>query len=99
MIFDAIGKIEMGLYPAVVSFSLPGLGIGTTLAVFHSLGNLPLEIDMLISLESIGAVLSAVCFSILADMPSQPIDFAVSTVDREIFVVKIFSSMTLTDEN
>ena len=69
----------MGLYPAAVSFSLPGFGIGTTLAVFHSLGNLPLEIDRLISLEMIGAVLSAVCFSILANMPSQPVNFVVSS--------------------
>jgi hypothetical protein len=28
MTFDAIGKIEMGLYPAAVSLSLQGLGIG-----------------------------------------------------------------------
>ena len=44
MIFDATGKIDIGLYPATVSLPLPGFGIGTTLAVFHSLGNLPFEI-------------------------------------------------------
>ena len=45
MIFDVTGKTNIGLYPATVSLPLPGFGIGTTLAVFQSLGNLPFEID------------------------------------------------------
>ena len=46
----AIGKTEMDLYPGSTVWSFP-LGIGTILAVFHSVGNnniaIPVEIDKL----------------------------------------------------
>ena len=57
MMFNTTGKTDVDQYPAAVSLSLPGSGSGTTLAVFHTLVNLPFEID---SLESMGAVLAAV---------------------------------------
>ena len=49
------GRIDIGLYPAGNFLFVP-LGIETTLANFHSLGNLPVEVDKLMSLDSNGAV-------------------------------------------
>ena len=59
------------------------LGIGTTEAVFQTVGNLPEEIDWFISLAIPEAVLVFVAFSIVADVPSDPLDFVVSN-DRSI---------------
>ena len=75
---DAAGSIDIGLYPEVIFLSLPGLGIGVILAVFHSCGTLPVESDKLRRLESDNAVLQAVCFNIFTDTPSHPVDLLVS---------------------
>ena len=53
------GRTDMGLYPDGSVLSDP-LGIGTILAVFHSEGKIPLEMDMLNKVVSEGAMLAAV---------------------------------------
>ena len=79
MTLVATGRTEIGLYPDVL---FPGFGTGATLATFHSLGNLPVEIDKLIRVESGKAILIAVLFNIFADIPSLPDDLVVSRVDN-----------------
>ena len=51
------------------------MGIGTILALFHSLGKVPLVKDKLKSLVRLGAILYAHDFNILAEMLSTPVDF------------------------
>ena len=76
---DAVGNIiDIGLHPDVMFLFLPGFGIGVILAAFHSSGTLPVESDRLGRLERGNAVLHAVCFDILADTPSHPVDLLVS---------------------
>ncbi len=82
----AIGKTEMGLYPASTAWSFP-LGIGTILAVFHSVGNTPVEIDRLNKVVSDEVILSAVDLSIFAVTESQPVDLDVSTSARRVNTV------------
>ena len=48
------------------------------LAVFHSSGNDPEEIDLLKSVHKEGAITSAVSFNNLAEIPSGPVALAVS---------------------
>ena len=64
----------MSLYPERLCLLLD-LGMGTTLAVFHSLGNLPLEIERLNRCVNEGAILLAVSLSIRAEMLSGPFAF------------------------
>ena len=45
MTLVATGRTEIGLYPDVLFLFFPGFGTGATQATFHSLGNLPVEID------------------------------------------------------
>ena len=80
IILDAASSIDIGLYPDLIFLSLPGLGIGVILAVFHSCSTLTVESDELRRLESGNAVLQAVCFNIFADTPSHPgpVDLLVS---------------------
>ena len=75
-----MGSIDIGLYPAVLFLSLPGFRIGVILANFHSYGTCPVESERLMSFESGSAMLQAVCFNILADTPSHPVDLLVSRV-------------------
>ena len=65
----AICKTEMGLYPGSMVRSFP-LGIGTILAVFHSVGNTPVEIDKVVNEEVIPV---AVDLSIFAVIKSHPV--------------------------
>ncbi len=53
-------------------------GIGTTLDLFHSVGTCPCLIDKLKSFVTDGAMLVAVCFSIVADTPSGPVALDIS---------------------
>lgn len=57
------------------------LGIGTMEDVFHALGKLPDRIDAFISFVIPGAMLTAVCFNMVADMPSGPLDLVVSSAN------------------
>ena len=50
----------------------PFFGIGTILANFQSVGKIPDLKDRLNSLVTLGVMLAAVIFSILAEMPSAP---------------------------
>ena len=74
----AIGKTEMGLYPGSMVWSFP-LGIGTILAVFHSVGNTPVEIDILNKVVNEEVILAAVDLSIFAVTKSHPVDLDVSS--------------------
>ena len=57
------------------------LWMGTTEADSKQMGiNLPEEIDWFISLVMPRAMLAAVTFSMVADIPSGPLDFVVSIV-------------------
>ena len=58
------------------------LGIGTTQDVFQLEGKEQLVIERLKSLTSTGAKLQATPLSILAEIPSGPLDFVVSSVDK-----------------
>jgi D-mannonate dehydratase len=58
-------------------------GIGTTDDVFQAVGNFPERIDMFMSFVIPGAMLVAVRFSIVPDIPSGPLDFVVS-IDTSI---------------
>ena len=73
IILVTTGNIDIGLYPASELLLVP-LGIGTTQASFHSLGKFPVEMDRLMSLDNNWATTNAVCFNILDDIPSQPVD-------------------------
>ena len=53
----------------------PDLGVGTVLANFQSTGNFPLFKDKLRSFVTLGVIAKAVGLSILADIPSAPVDF------------------------
>ena len=81
-----IGKTEMGLYPESTAWLFP-LGIGTIRAVFHSVGNTPVEIDKLNKVVNEEVVLSAVDLSILAVTESHPVDLVVSRFARRVDVV------------
>ncbi len=50
-----------------------------TLAHFYSRGTRPVDNEKLKRRATEGAALCAVCFSILAEIPSGPLDFDVST--------------------
>ena len=56
------------------------LGTGTILAIFHMVGKQADAIDRLNSLVTDGAILEATAFSILAEIPSGPLDSAVSSL-------------------
>ena len=56
------------------------LGIGLTRASFYSLGNFLHKWNRLISLDSNRATLLAVCFNILSDILSQPVNLVMSRV-------------------
>ena len=58
------------------------LGIGTTEDVFHAVGNFPERMDVFISFVIAGAMLTAVCFNIMADMLSGPFDLVVSNDNK-----------------
>ena len=62
----------MGLYPDGC-FLLQFLGMGTTLAIFQSLGNIPVVIDKLNKRVREGVILLAVSLSILTEMLSGPL--------------------------
>ena len=47
MTLVATGRTEIGLCPDVLFLFFPGFGTLATPAIFHSLGNLPVEIDKL----------------------------------------------------
>jgi len=53
---------------------------GTILAIFHTVGKQADAIDRLNSLVTDGAILEATAFSILAEIPSGPLDLAVSSL-------------------
>ena len=55
------------------------LEIGSMEDVFHTLGNLPEQIDVFTSFTIPRAMLTAVCFSIVANIPSGPLDLVVSS--------------------
>ena len=55
-------------------------GTGTTLAVFHILGNFPVANERVNSFARGEAILLAVDFSIWADIPSRPLALFVSTL-------------------
>ena len=61
---------------------MPGLGIGVTRASFHSFGNLP---DLIVEefCDSRGNA-PTVSLSILADIPSGPFDFVISTLGMRL---------------
>ena len=65
----------MGLYPDGC-FLLLFLGMGTTLAIFQSLGNIPVVIDKLNKRVKEGVILLAVSLSILTEMLSGPLAFS-----------------------
>ena len=71
------GNIDMGLYPESDVLSVP-LGTGAILPIFHSLGILPLDIDILNKAVRVSVILSAVDFSIFPEIPSHPVDLEVS---------------------
>ena len=50
-----------------------------TLAHFQSVGNVPVEIDLLKSFARLGAIVAAVDFNIDAETPSRPVDFVQSS--------------------
>ena len=54
------------------------LGIGTIEDVFQALGKLPDRMEAFMSFVIPGAMLTAVCFNMVADMPSGPLDLVVS---------------------
>jgi len=56
------------------------LGTGTILAIFHMVGKQADAIDRLNSLVTDGAILEATALSILAEIPSGPLDLAVSSL-------------------
>ena len=55
------------------------LGTGTILAIFHMVGKQVNAIDRLNSLVIDLAILEATAFSILAEIPSGPLDLVVSS--------------------
>ena len=61
-----------------------GLGIGVTRASIHSFGNLPDLINMLKSFVTAGVMLPTVALSILADIPSGPLDIVISMLDVRV---------------
>ena len=65
----------MGLYPDGW-FLLLFLGMGTALAIFQSLGNIPVVIDKLNKRVREGAILLMVSLSILTEMLSGPLAFS-----------------------
>ena len=75
-----IGSRDIGLYPDGLCLLLLDFGIGTTLAVFHSLGSSPLVIDRLNKHVNEGAILLGVSLSIRAEMLSSSFAFPVSIV-------------------
>ena len=48
------------------------MGMGTTLANFHSVGNMPAIMDLLKRSERLLDILEAVVFSILVEIPLAP---------------------------
>ena len=62
------------------------LGIGTTLADFHSLGKWLLVIDKLKRLVSERAILSEVALSMCAEIPSGPLAFNTSKPLRSCLI-------------
>lgn len=64
-------------------------GIGTIEEVFQSVVNLPVEMGLYNSSAIPESILAAVDFNILADMPSGPFDFVVSSdiiLRTEVFI-------------
>ena len=55
------------------------LGIGTINECFHCDGSLPRRIERLNNLVNVGAIESAVCFNIVGEIPSGPLDFETSS--------------------
>ena len=61
--------------------------MGTTVDSFQSLGTLPFLTDKLNSSVTEGAIPIAVCFSILAEIPSGPLDLETSKQVRSSHIV------------
>ena len=57
---------------------LLSFGTGTTEDVFHAVGSLPERIVVFMSFVILGTMLVAVCFSMIADMPSGLLDLVAS---------------------
>ena len=62
--------------------ALPFFCIGTTFASFHSSGKVPVLRDLLKRQHKDGAMTSAVSFSSLAGIPSEPVAFVTSSPSR-----------------
>ena len=60
------------------SLEQPDLGMGTTLANFQTVGNMPVVMDLLKRSERLLDILEAVAFSILVEIPSAPVAFVES---------------------
>ena len=71
----------LGLEARRLAYSLTHrcpFGIGTTEDIFHAVGNFSEQIDVFMSIVIPGAMLTAVRFSIVADILSGPLNFVVS---------------------
>ena len=68
----SIDRRDIGLYPDGLCLVVD-LGIGTTLAAFHSLGKWPFAMDRLKIFVKEGAMLSDVALSMRAEIPSGPL--------------------------
>ena len=60
------------------SLEQPDLGMGTTLANFQTVGNMPVVMDLLKRSERLLDILEAVAFSILVEIPSALVAFVES---------------------
>ena len=67
--------------------------MGTTEEVFQAVGNTPEEVDLSKSLVILGAILVAVAFNMVAEIPSGPFDFEVSSDSTEHLQHFLFRSI------
>ena len=97
MTFQDLANNRIGLSIAGDDISST-LGIRTILAIFQTSGQCPLVILRLKILIRLGAMFSAVCFNILPDMPSIPVDLETSSLSRAVAVVTYSSVIKIDSE-
>ena len=83
-------RSDISLYPDGLCLDVD-LGIGITLADFHSLGKWLLVIDRLKRLVSEGAILSEVALRMCAEIPSGPLVFNTSKPLRSCSISCVFA--------
>ena len=89
--FNELERSDIGLYPEVCLDV--DLGIGTTLADFHSFGKWPSVIDRLKRLVIEEAILSEVALSMCAEIPSGLLAFDTSKPLRSCSILCVVQSM------